>query len=131
MVYFEKDEEGHEVNGEHGRASGAHEPKGARMKEIPRFAPFDKDSMNTTNCNGLRMVKMGGHYSTRLRQTSQQSCRTVALGQIAPSVRADAGQLAGQGHVYTSPQKRCQPPMLGADGFLLEMSGFGRCLRAR
>jgi hypothetical protein len=38
--------------GEHGRASGSHEPKGASMKEIPRFAPFDELSMNATNVTG-------------------------------------------------------------------------------
>jgi hypothetical protein len=38
----------------------------------------------------------------------------------SPSVRGDAGHLAGRGHVYTSPQKRCHPPMLGADAFLFE-----------
>jgi hypothetical protein len=35
--------------------------------------------------------------------------------------RADAGHLAGAGHVWTSLQKRCHPPMLGADAFLFEM----------
>ena len=71
-VLRERPRKGTGSTGQHGRASGTHEPKGASMKEIAGFASFDNLSMHATNvisCAWSKWVGITAHGSETPRNS--------------------------------------------------------------